>query len=199
MTPLAAVVLCGGRSRRIGRDKALIPMDGRPLVAHVADRVAAVADPVLLAPGRAGRLGDLGYPQIEDAAPGAGPLGGIVAGLRASPHPLMAVVAGDMPFASPAVLRLLAGLRRREDAVVPVTARGPEPLHAVYARDALPALEDALGAGRLALRDALGRLEVRTVAEDVWRPADPEGRFATNVNRPEDVERLLGPAGGGRP
>jgi molybdopterin-guanine dinucleotide biosynthesis protein A len=187
---LAGLVLCGGASRRMGRDKALLELDGRPLVLRVAERLSRVAHPVLLAPGTAGRLGDLGYPEVADALPGRGPLGGLVAGLEASPHELTAVAGVDLPFASPEVLAFLASLHRGEDAVVPVTASGPQPLHAVFARSALPALRGALEEGRLALRDALAGLRIREVGEGEWRVVDPDGTFALNLNTSEDLERV---------
>jgi molybdopterin-guanine dinucleotide biosynthesis protein A len=142
--PLTGLVLCGGRSTRMGREKALIPVGGRPLVLHVARLLDLGCDPVLLAPGKPGRLGPLGYREVEDATPGSGPLGGLVAGLAASPHSLLAVAAVDMPFASPALLTLLADLHDGEEAIVPRMRSRPEPLHAVYATGALPTLREAL-------------------------------------------------------
>ena len=150
-----------------------------------------VADPVMLAPGRAGRLTDLGYPEVADDPPGVGPLGGLIGGLSASPHPLLAAAAVDMPFVSPDVLRLLAGLHQDEDAVVPVTDSGVEPLHAVYSTTALPLLRGACVEGRFAMRAALEGLRVRLVDESEWKRADPGGRFALNVNRPEDLGGLV--------
>jgi molybdopterin-guanine dinucleotide biosynthesis protein A len=188
--PLAGLVLCGGESARMGREKALIPVDGRPLVLHVAGLLEQVCAPVFLASGRPGRLGPLGYPELEDAAPGAGPLGGLVAGLSASPHELVAAVAVDMPFASPRVFALLSELHEDEDAVVPRTRWGPEPLQAVYARSGLPKLQAALAEGRRALHEALSGLRVRWVEAGEWSAADPSGRFAANVNREEDLALL---------
>jgi len=188
VTQLAGVVLCGGASVRMGTEKALLEMDGELLVSRVAGRLASVADPVLLAPGRPGRLClDLEYPELADERPGAGPLAGVAAALAASPHPLVAVVAVDMPFASPAVFELLAELHSGEDAVVPVTASGREPLHAVYSTRCLPAAREALAAGRLGMRALLDRLEVRDVGSPEWRAADPTGRFALNVNTAADL------------
>ena len=193
---LAALVLCGGQSRRMGQEKALLEIDGVPLVRRVARRMAGVADTVLIAPGAAGRLGDLGYPEVADRLSDAGPLGGLVAGLAASPLPLLAVVAVDMPHASPELMALLArtcrrdGLEPRFDAAVPVTAACAQPLHAVYSRSALPALETALMDGRLAMNDALTALRVALVGENEWRVADPSGRFADNANTLNDLALL---------
>jgi molybdopterin-guanine dinucleotide biosynthesis protein A len=174
----------------MGTDKALMEIDGRPLVLRVAARLSEVAAPIFLAPGRPGRLGPLGYPEVGDEGPGGGPLAGLVAGLALSPHPLVAVVAVDLPLANPEVFRLLAGLHTDEDAVVPVSATGPEPLHAVYHRAALPALRACLAEGSRSLRDALATRRVREVTEAEWRPLDHDGRFALNLNRPEDLAVL---------
>jgi molybdopterin-guanine dinucleotide biosynthesis protein A len=187
---MAGVVLCGGRSSRMGRDKATLPFGGHPLVVAVAEILRSVAEPVFLAPGTPGRLGHTGYREVADTVPDGGPLPGIVAALRASPHPLLAVVAVDMPFASPAVFRLLASSRRHEDALVPVTADGPQPLHAVYARGALPRLERALAEGDLSVQRAIRSLTTSLIGPDRWGPADPSGRFAVNLNRPEDLALL---------
>ncbi len=187
MKAMAGVVLCGGGSRRMGADKALLELDGQPLVLRVAGLLARAADPVFLAPGRPRRLGNLGYAELEDPLPDAGPLAGLAAALEASPHPLVAVVAVDMPFASPRLLRLLARLHAGEDAVVPVTPSGLEPLHAVYSTSVLPEAGLALAEGRLGLRRLLRRLRVREVSEREWRRTDPEGRFAINVNSPKDL------------
>jgi molybdenum cofactor guanylyltransferase len=175
----------------MGRDKALIEIEGRPLAVRVASRMSRVADPVMLAPGRAGRLTHLGYPEVADDPPGVGPLGGLLAGLAASPHHLLAVAAVDMPFVSSKLLRLLADLHDGEDAIVPVTDAGVEPLHAVYAKTALPGLRAACAEGRRALRVALEDLRVRLVEDPEWRQADPGGRFAFNVNGPEDLSGLV--------
>src|SRR5918996_6060852 len=97
---VTGVILCGGASTRMGRDKALIEIGGKPLVRLVADRVAECADPILLASGGARRFGSLPYEEITDAAPGAGPISGLVAALSASPHDLVVAAAVDMPFVS---------------------------------------------------------------------------------------------------
>jgi molybdenum cofactor guanylyltransferase len=186
---LTGLILAGGRSLRMGRDKASLEFDGEALVARVARRLAACCDQVLIASGDGERLGwvGLGLPQVPDAVPDRGPLGGIVAGLEAASNELVAVVAVDMPFANADLFRLLAADRTDEDAVVPVGVGGPEPLHAVYARTAIVPLSACLDAGVLSVRRALEGLRVRYVEEELWRAADPSGRFASNVNLPNDL------------
>jgi molybdopterin-guanine dinucleotide biosynthesis protein A len=174
----------------MGTEKALLRVDGRPLVSLVAARLSEACHPVLVAPGTPGRLGPLAYHQIADAVAGAGPLGGLVAALEASPHPLLAAVAVDMPFVSPQLLSFLAALHTGEDAVVPVTGGGRQPLHAVYSASALPALREALSAGVLSLRAVLGELRVRVVGEPEWGLVTPTARFAVNLNFPADMREL---------
>jgi len=195
---LAGVVLCGGGSARMGSAKAMIEVGGRPLVMRVAERLSAAADPVFLATGTPGRFGHWGFPEVADQVAGAGPLAGVAAGLEASPHPLVAAVAVDMPFASPEVFRLLATLLGDHDAAVPESSGGLEPLHAVYGRWALPLLREALQDGRLGMRSVLARLRTRVVGPKEWSGADPTGRFALNLNTPADLS-LLAPPGPSQP
>jgi molybdopterin-guanine dinucleotide biosynthesis protein A len=174
----------------MGSDKALIEIDGKPLVRRVAERVAECADPVLLASGASRRFGSLPYEEIPDAAPGSGPITGLVAALSTSPHDLVIAAAVDMPFVSADVFRLLLELRAHEDALIPVTREGRQPLHALYHRSALPHLADALERGRYGLRDALDGLDVREVGRDEWGAVDPQARFALNLNTREDLSSL---------
>jgi molybdopterin-guanine dinucleotide biosynthesis protein A len=184
------VLVAGGPGRRMGADKAHLPFRGEPLAARCARLLSEVCDQVIVASGDGRRLAWLGLPQVADVMPGRGPLGGLVAGLEASGRPMVAALAADMPFASPALFRLLAGLLGDQDAAVPVTERGPEPLHAVYAAAAAGTLRVELEAGRLALHQALDVLRVRWVDREGWEPVDPNGRFAVNLNRPEDFVRF---------
>ena len=183
------VLIAGGPARRMGGDKSAVPFRGEPLAARCARLLSDVCDEVIVASGDGRRLAWLGLPQVEDALPDRGPLGGLVAGLEAATSETVAVLAADMPFASAAVfaglLEVVDGGDR--DAAVPRTERGPEPLHAVYASAAATPLRRELEAGRLALREALGVLRVRWFEPDEWRDADPTGMFAVNVNRPEDL------------
>jgi molybdenum cofactor guanylyltransferase len=186
---LTGLLLAGGGSRRMGHDKTAedFLFDGEPLAARVARLLGEVCDEVLVASGDGERMAWLGLPQVADPLLGSGPLAGLVAGLEAAKHSHVAVAAADMPYASPSMLRLLASAIQGHDAAVPVSARGVEPLHAVYAQSARLSFEDALRDGRLAVRVALEGLDVRTVTESEWRAADPSGRFAENLNRPDDL------------
>jgi molybdopterin-guanine dinucleotide biosynthesis protein A len=167
----------------MGRDKALMEVEGEPMFARAARALEPVADPVVLARGSRS-LPDLGWAQIDDARPDSGPLGGVIASLRWSPHELVAVVAADMPFIATSLIQELVAAWEGHDAVVPFTPGGSQPLHAVFARSALGPLESRMDAGRFSLRGALEDLNVLAV------DARAHGRFDSNLNRPDDLGLL---------
>jgi molybdopterin-guanine dinucleotide biosynthesis protein A len=171
----------------MGADKAALVVDGEPLARRIARLLQQVCDPVIVGSGDGLRLDWLGLPQVADVEPGAGPLSGLIAGLAAAATPFVAVVAVDMPDASDAVLRLLAERAPGHDAAVPRTERGLEPLHAIYAARAAPALRAAFHEGERSVIRALDRLDVVVMEPDEWSPADPSGGFARNLNRPSDL------------
>jgi molybdopterin-guanine dinucleotide biosynthesis protein A len=188
--PVAATgaVLAGGASRRMGRDKAALTFDGEPLLARVVRRLREATPEVLVVgPPERARLA-AGARVVPDARPGAGPLGGIYTALCAAATPYCVVVACDMPFVRPALLRHLLDLAPGYAAVVPRSARGPEPLHAVYARECLPAIAALLDAGELAVAGLFGRVPTRLMAPEDWAPYDPDGLSAFNANTPEEWE-----------
>jgi molybdenum cofactor guanylyltransferase len=174
----------------MGRDKALIRIDGVTLIERAVRRLGQACDPVLIAPG-ARHIDVPGFVSVDDAVPGVGPLGGLVAALHASRHPLLAAVAVDMPWFDPILLRLLAEGIAGHEACVPVTDRGPEPLHAVYARASVTAGDAALSGTDHSLRGLLSRVRVRYVSEDEWRRAGVSPGFASNLNTPDDLARLM--------
>jgi len=186
---LAGVVLCGGRSTRMGIHKATIDAGGVTLVERAVERLGGVCDPVLIAPGGL-QIAVEGRRSVADALPGAGPIAGLVAALRESPHALLAVVAVDLPWLDPRLIRLLAGRIGDGDAALCETSRGIEPLHAVYARSALKAAEAALRSPDRSLRSLVARLRVIRVTEGERETAGITERFARNVNTPADLADL---------
>jgi molybdopterin-guanine dinucleotide biosynthesis protein A len=184
-----AVVLAGGASRRMGRDKALLRIDGRRLVDHVVDRLIPLEGEVVVASGTSRRVG--GHVEVTDVPDVPGPLGGLLAGLDATSSEYVAVVAVDQPAPSAEVLLLLADAcrRHRRPAAMPVVLGVAQPFHAVVARNALPALRAIVRAGERSPRRALARLDALLVGPDGWQPVVPDGSFARDWDRPEDLPR----------
>jgi molybdopterin-guanine dinucleotide biosynthesis protein A len=177
----AGFVLVGGKSSRMGRDKALLPWNGTTLAQHTARIVAEACGTAALI-GDPTRFGSLGYRVFADRFPGCGPIGGIVMALTVSDTEWSLVTGCDMPALSQETLkRLLAETARTDgEAIVPIGAGGPEPLCAVYHRACLPALEKAISEGRFRMRNVVNDLQPRFFAG-----IDP-AEFA-NLNTPEDL------------
>ncbi|NPA26254.1 MAG: molybdenum cofactor guanylyltransferase [Chloroflexi bacterium] len=195
---LAVVVLAGGRSRRMGRDKALLPVGRERLLERVVRRVAQVG-PVWVVTRGPDDYPFLRVPRVPDVYPDRGPVGGLLTGFQAVPARLVAAVATDMPFASPQLLQHLAqylDAHPEVDVALPEDAHGIQPLHAVYRREpALRAFRAALQTPRAAIRDALALLRVRRFSADALRAAlgptcDPARAF-WNVNTPDAYDALL--------
>lgn len=170
-------------------DKASVRFGGTTLLERALARLGEVCDPVLIAPGEVDIM-VAGHRSVVDAVPGAGPLGGIVAALRASPHRLLAVVAVDLPWLDPLLIRLLADRIGDHDAAVCETESGMQPLHAVYAASVLPAAETALAGRDRSVRHLLAEARTVRIAERDWRAAGVADGFARNVNTPEDLAAI---------
>jgi molybdopterin-guanine dinucleotide biosynthesis protein A len=188
---VTGVVLAGGQSRRMGRDKALIELGGETLLVRAARVLATVTGEVLVVGRPPGEPGPVGARLVADVYPGLGPLGGIVTALRAMHTPLALVVACDMPLLQAALIRYLIGLASEYEAVVPRTEQGPEPLHAVYSAACLPAAEACLADGERAVSALLTRVRTRYVPRYESAPYDPSGLSFLNANTPEEWQRIL--------
>ena len=195
--PVSAIVLAGGQSRRMGRDKALIEFQGRPIIAHVVDTLRALSDDIVVVSNRPELYGPFGARVVPDYEPPCGPLGGIAAGLQAVQHPLAVVVACDMPFLNVALLSWLTNLADEHDAVVPQTGDEFEPLHAVYRRECYSPIVRRLERGERRVISFFADVRLRPVPEPEWRVLDPAGRSLVNLNTPGDLDALSSPAGGG--
>lgn len=189
----AGFVLVGGNSSRMGRDKALLPEGGRTLAEHIASAVREAAGIVTLI-GPPERYGSLGIPVVADAVPSCGPAGGILTALSISGADWSLVVACDMPALTASFLRglMLKAETSGGHCLVPLSPSGkPEPLCAVYHREALPGLRKAVEAGQRKVADILAGLDTQywPVAESVW---------FRNLNTPEEWaihQGTPGPAG----
>ena len=193
----SAIILAGGQSRRMGRDKALIEYQGRPIIAHVIDTLRVLSDDLVVVSNRPDLYGSFGARVAADYEPPCGPLGGIAAGLQAVRYPLAVVVACDMPFLNVTLLRWLIDLADGYDAVVPQTADEFEPLHAVYRQECYDPILRRLERGERRVISFFADVRLRPVLEPEWRALDPAGRSLVNLNTPDDLDVLSLPAGNG--
>jgi molybdopterin-guanine dinucleotide biosynthesis protein A len=186
---LSICVQAGGESRRMGQDKALMPFLGRPLIQRVVDRLTPLADEVIVTTNRPEDYRFLGLPLFPDLKPGRGALGGLYTALSSATCEAVAVVACDMPFASPTLLdagyRLL--VQEEADVVIPDSGGGLEPMHAVYRRETcIAAIEAAIEADRWKLISWFPQVKVRILQPDEVKLHDPSGLAFWNLNTPEE-------------
>lgn len=194
MTPGAsadttAFVVAGGRSLRMGRDKALLAWNGGTLLDHALSRLRAVTNDVRILCGPEPRYAQHGTPQLTDAYAESGPLVGIASGLRATAARLGLFLAVDLPHVPVELLRYLVAEAADADAVVPISPAGPEPLCAVYSRACLAPIEAMLARGDLKMTGFWPEVRVRTVAPEALAPFGDPGTLFANLNAPEDYER----------
>ncbi len=186
---LTAFILAGGKSTRMGTDKAFVEFEGETLLAHALLKAKTVATQVRIVGPR--EKFELYGPVIEDVFPERGPLGGIHAALETTPTDLNLVLAVDMPYVTTDFLKYLADQARATDALVTLPrADGQwQPLCAVYRRAFLELVQPALEAGRNRI-DALFQPEVlRVIDETELTEGDFDAAMFHNLNRPEDVVR----------
>ena len=170
----------------MGRDKATLPAGEVSLVEHLARRLGPVVDEVIVAAG--GTQSSSRRRSVADRFTGMGPLAGIHAGLLEAGHPLVWVVACDLPDVEPALGPFMAGLAGGVEAVVPRPRGEPEGVCAIYRRELASRIETSLAAGMRSVRALLEISSVRYLEAGELRAIDPELRSFRNLNTPADYD-----------
>ncbi|MBZ0289684.1 MAG: molybdenum cofactor guanylyltransferase [Anaerolineae bacterium] len=179
------VILAGGESSRMGRDKSFVELGGKPLIAHVIERVSQLGLPILILANESEPYQAFGLPVRTDVFPLRSSLNGLYSALMHSPSEYTICVACDMPFLNPQLLAYLISLREGYDAVVPVVGGHPQGLHAVYRKNCLDVMRGQLEQNHLRIRDLYERFKTRRVDEDDMRRFDKDLTAFENVNTPE--------------
>jgi molybdopterin-guanine dinucleotide biosynthesis protein A len=188
---VAAYILAGGASSRMGRNKALLDLDGEPLVLRAAQTISAAGMEATVI-GPPALYARFALAAIPDDEPGLGPLGGIATVLAHSNRDWNLVVAVDMPYLTAAWLAALgdrALAAKSVDAILPRSVRGLEPLSAVYHRRCLESIRQALGRGIRKVTDGLAGCRVEEIAPGEWKRFATEGLLFENINTPADYDR----------
>ena len=189
---LTVCIQAGGQSSRMGEDKALKIFLGRPLIQRVADRLTPIADEIIVTTNRPDDYRFLNLRLFSDLKPERGALGGLYTAIASATRPIVAVVACDMPFASPKLIEAMSKLLVKEEAdvVIAKSEGGYEPLHAVYRREAcLPAIEKSIDADQWKVIAWFPQVKVRVLTMDEIKSADSEGLAFWNVNTPEEFAK----------
>lgn len=183
---MTGVVLAGGKSTRMGANKAALRLGGRPLIDGVVEVLRSLFPEVLIIANAPGLYDYLGLPVFPDRIPDRGSLGGLYTGLTYASHPAAFFAACDMPFLNAGLIASLRDAAPGYDAVVPRTPEGLQPLHAVYGKACLPVMEALIAAGRLKIDRLFPRVRTRVIEEAELRRLDPGLDSFLNCNTPAE-------------
>jgi len=188
---VTAIVLAGGRSRRLGRDKAIELFGDKPLIQHVIDSVSQVDDDIVVVAAPKSQLPRLDphVRIVHDCYSLGSALVGILTGLKASRSQYSLAVACDMPFLNIDLIRYLMSVSRGFDAVIPRIGKMIEPLHAVYSRNCIDAIQAQIESGNLKISAVLDKANVRYVERDEIERYDPQHLSFMNINSEEDLKK----------
>ena len=188
---LTIAIQAGGKSSRMGANKAKLPFLGTPLIERVIYRVEPLAANILIVTNHPEEYQNISYPKFPDIESGLGALGGLRTALVHSQTEFVANVACDMPFVNPALLNFFLDLINEDptaDVVIPRTEHGFEPMHAVYRRSScLPAVEASLRDGQQRMIAWFDQVEVRAIPGPVLDRFDPLKQAFINLNTPEEL------------
>jgi molybdopterin-guanine dinucleotide biosynthesis protein A len=190
---VAAFILAGGKSTRMGADKAFVTLEGRTLLARALEVARSVTDDVRIV-GEAAKYSPFA-PVVEDMFRQCGPLGGIHAALRASDSELNLILAVDVPFASRTFLQYLITRARSSPSAIVTVARtneGWQPLCALYRRVFADAAENALLAGRYKIDELFEDARTQVIGEEELQAAGFSLRVFRNLNTPEELAEASG-------
>jgi molybdenum cofactor guanylyltransferase len=189
----AAIILSGGKSSRMGTNKALLKINEKTNIERISDRLKPLFDDIILVTNDLEQYEFLGLKIVSDQFPGMGPLAGVHAGLKASEYETNVIVACDMPFVSGELAQALVDKSSDYDAVIPVINGKQQPLFAVFQKRAAIEVEQCIKQERLRMKHLLDRLNVLYVTEkdlEINSSLDLE-RVFFNMNHPNEYEEAL--------
>jgi molybdopterin-guanine dinucleotide biosynthesis protein A len=191
---VTGVILAGGKSRRMGRDKAFLPFGKGMLIERVIEVIQQVTEDALLITNAPEPYRRFGLPMYSDVIPEAGSLGGIYTGLVAAKTAYSLCLACDMPFVKPEFLRFLCATAAEADVVIPRNTEDFQPLCAVYSQGCREPIRQKIEAGRLKITGFFDQVCVRVIEGEPLARFDPHDVMFFNANTPEEyaqAQRLL--------
>jgi molybdopterin-guanine dinucleotide biosynthesis protein A len=187
---ISAIILSGGKSQRMGKDKAFIRIGQKPIIETIAVILQELFKETLIVTNRKDSYLHLGLAVYEDILPDQGALGGLHTGLFRSSFFNSFAVACDMPSLNPGVINYLCQEAEGYDVVVPRTEDGFQPLHALYSKRCIEPIQSVLKEGKTRILDFYPRVRVRVVEAREFLSIDPEMQSFVNINTPEELNRL---------
>jgi molybdenum cofactor guanylyltransferase len=185
---ICGVILAGGKSSRYGRNKALVEIDGVPLIERIISVLKDLFQRVILITNTPKEFARFRLPMEEDLIKGLGPLGGIYTALHSIPEEYGFFVACDMPFLNAQLITHMIDIREQYDVVAPKIDWKIEALHTLYRKTCLGEIENMIRNHQYQVIRFFDRVSVRYMDESEVRELDPSLNSFFNINRPEDLE-----------
>lgn len=186
---MTGIILSGGRSSRLGMNKAFLEIEGERLIDRTVKKFRGLFSEIILVTNEPLLYLDQDITLVTDIYKGKGPLGGLYAGLFYASFDYAFLCACDMPYLNPEFIRYMMGKVPEYDIVVPETADGFHPLHAIYSRRCLPTIKSLLLRDRLKMTGCFKGMKVLYVPETVIRRYDQQGWMFLNINTEQDLQR----------
>jgi molybdenum cofactor guanylyltransferase len=186
---VTAIILAGGKSSRLGRDKALEKIGGKYLIERIIDSLSQFGDDIIVITAAPNQLPGLNIEKVIDTYPHTGAKVGLCTGINAATSFYSLVVACDMPFLNIDLLRYLLDAVSGFDAAIPRIGDKIEPLHAVYSKNCIPILEEQIRKGKLKISDIFNEINVRYIEAEEIERYDPQHLSLFNINSEADLKR----------
>lgn len=181
------MILSGGKSTRMGEDKAFIEIEGISIINRIQSLLGALFNEIIIVANKRERFANLDARIYSDLLPERGALGGLYTGLFFSSYPYSFCVACDMPFLKQSVIEHLITKIPGYDVIVPRTIDGLQPLHAIYSKSCMAAIRKAIEQGKYKIIDFYPLVKVKMIEEDELNSLDPMKESFINVNTPEEL------------
>jgi molybdopterin-guanine dinucleotide biosynthesis protein A len=189
----SGIILAGGKNTRMGQNKSFLSINGERLIDKTLNLYRQIFTDIIIVTND-----PLSYIEFTDAAiatdiyRGKGPLGGIYTGLFYAKNDYAFVCPCDMPFLKKDFVDYLLAQNGKCDVIVPETAEGYQPLHAVYSRNCLPSIKRLLLMDKLKITGFYRDMQVLPISEEQIRPFNEDGSLFQNLNTPEELEKVQG-------
>lgn len=184
---MTALILAGGNSIRMGENKAFIEIAGIPIIVRIHRLFKELFEEVIIVTNQKDLFENLDSNIYTDLLPDRGALGGLYTGISFSTFQYSFCVACDMPFIKKSLVRFLIRQTNDEDALVPRTTDGLQPLHAIYSKSCLDAIRRVIDQGKYRIIDFYDLVRVKIVEESDFLHLDPLRESFINVNTPEEL------------
>lgn len=185
--PLTGIILSGGKSTRMGENKALIKVDGIPIINRIHNLFRKLFQEIMIVTDQKEIFSHLDATFYEDLLPNCGVLGGLYTGLFFSSFKYSFCVACDMPFLRESVIEYLIKNIQGQDGIVPKTNDGLQPLHAIYSKSCLEPIKFIIDQGNYKIIDFYKMVHIKFIEEEEFFSLDPSMESFINVNTPEEL------------